>query len=72
MVGGGTVPLVFMPAFLRMASNASPFTWALLATEGATWRSWSVAEFAMPLTVLAVIGGACMSTGVLAIRRAAP
>jgi len=72
MVGGGTVPLVFMPSFLRLASNASPFTWALLATEGATWRGWTLVEFAVPLAVLAAIGAACMSAGVVAIRRAAP
>ena len=56
MVGGGTIPLAFMPEFLRMASKASPFSWSILAIEGAVWRGFGAAEMAVPLGVLTALG----------------
>ena len=69
MVGGGTVPLVFMPPFLRAASNISPFKWAVMAAEGATWRNWGPDEMWMPLAVLAAIGAVGLTAGTALVRR---
>lgn len=69
MVGGGTVPLVFMPPFLRAASNISPFKWAVMAAEGATWRNWGPDELWMPLVVLAAIGAIGLTAGTALVRR---
>lgn len=70
MVGGGTVPLVFMPPFLRLASNASPFKWAVLVAEGCTWRSWGMAELWLPLAALVAVGAAGLAIGAVMVRRA--
>ena len=69
MVGGGTVPLVFMPPFLRAASNISPFKWAVMAAEGATWRNWGPDEMWLPLAVLAAIGAIGLTAGTALVRR---
>lgn len=69
MVGGGTVPLVFMPPFLRAASNISPFKWAVMAAEGGTWRNWGPDELWMPLAVLAAIGAVGLTAGTALVRR---
>jgi ABC-2 type transport system permease protein len=69
MVGGGTVPLVFMPPFLQAASDASPFKWAVLAVEGATWRAWPASELWVPLAVLTGIGLAGLAAGSALLRR---
>jgi ABC-2 type transport system permease protein len=69
MIGGGTVPLVFMPPFLQAASDASPFKWAVLAVEGATWRAWPMAELWLPLAVLSGIGVGGFAVGAFLLRR---
>lgn len=69
MVGGGTVPLVFMPPFLRVASNASPFKWAVLAAEGCTWRAWGLGELWLPLVALAAVGAVGLALGAAMVRR---
>lgn len=70
MVGGGTVPLVFMPPFLRLASNASPFKWAVLVAEGCTWRGWGIDELWLPLVALVAVGAAGLAIGAAMVRRA--
>ncbi|MFM1821859.1 MAG: Inner rane transport permease YbhR [Planctomycetota bacterium] len=56
LVGGGTIPLFFMPPFLRTLSYGSPFRWAVAAIEGPFWRDTPVAEQLAPLAVLVAIG----------------
>ncbi len=56
MIGGGTIPLAFMPPFLRTASQGSPFSWAILAIEGAVWRGFTFTEMLAPLGILLFIG----------------
>lgn len=56
LVGGGTIPLFFMPPFLRTLSYGSPFRWAVAAIEGPFWRDTPVAEQVAPLVVLLGIG----------------
>jgi ABC-2 type transport system permease protein len=71
MVGGGTIPVAFMPPFLRTMSDISPFKWAVLAAEGATWRAWGAAEMWLPLVVLVAIGVAGLLTGAAVVHRTA-
>jgi ABC-2 type transport system permease protein len=71
MLGGGTVPLVFMPGFLRTLSDVSPFKWAVLVAEGCTWRAWGAAEMWMPLAALVAIGAVGLASGAALVRRTA-
>jgi ABC-2 type transport system permease protein len=56
LIGGGTIPLFFMPPFLRTLSYGSPFRWAVAAIEGPFWRDTPVSEQVVPLVVLIAIG----------------
>lgn len=70
MIGGGTVPLFFLPPWVQTVSNVSPFKWVTLAIEGSVWRGFSWGEFAFPALVLVgfalvgfVVGGAALAKG---------
>lgn len=56
LIGGGTIPLFFMPPILQTLSFASPFRWAVIAIEGPFWRDMPAAEQVLPLIVLAGLG----------------
>jgi ABC-2 type transport system permease protein len=71
MVGGGTVPVVFMPPLLRAASEVSPFKWAITVAEGVTWRGWGFDELWMPMALLLAVGASGMAVGAGLFRRAA-
>lgn len=71
LVGGGSVPVVFMPPFLRWASNASPFKWAVVAAEGATWRAWGAEELVLPVAALLAVGAAGLLAGARLVRHVA-
>jgi ABC-2 type transport system permease protein len=68
MIGGGTVPLFFLPQFMQTASKISPFTWATLAIEGAVWRGHTWGEMAVPLAVLGVFGVAGFAIGTMCLK----
>lgn len=68
MVGGGTVPLAFMPGFLRTLSGFSPFSWSILAVEGAVWRGMGLAEMLPSILVLVALGVAGMVLGLARLR----
>lgn len=69
LIGGGAVPLAFMPPAMLTASNVSPFKWAVLAFEGALWRGFTPSEMLLPLAVLLGIGVVGFVTGTLLLRR---
>ncbi len=69
LIGGGSMPIFFMPKFMRTVSGVSPFKWSTEALEGAMWRGFSLAELALPLGVLAGIGVLGFVVGSLAIAR---
>ena len=71
MIGGGTIPLAFMPPFLRAASQASPFSWAILAIEGAVWRGFAFTEMLAPLGILLFIGALGLVLGKTFIQKRA-
>ncbi len=56
MIGGGSMPLAFMPAWMEKASSISPFKWAIFAVEGAVWRGFTLQEMMMPCGILVGIG----------------
>lgn len=56
MIGGGTIPLFAMPAWLATASHLSPMKWTVLALEGALWRGFSPAEMLRPCAILIGVG----------------
>ncbi len=69
MIGGGTIPLFFMPSWMQTLSNVSPFKWGVLAFEGTIWRGMSMQELMLPFAVLigfAIVG---FAIGALGIRR---
>jgi len=72
MIGGGTIPLMFMPAFMETVSSFSPFKWAIMATEGALWRRYTLADMALPVGVLLGIGVLGFVVGTVALRRSQP
>ncbi len=64
MIGGGMVPLAFLPPFMQKASMISPIRWGIEALEGAIWRGYSPAEMALPCGVLLAVGAVCFAIGV--------
>jgi ABC-2 type transport system permease protein len=56
MIGGGTIPLFFMPKFLLTASVISPFRWAIFAVEGAIWRGLTVTQLLPSFGALILFG----------------
>lgn len=69
MIGGGAIPLAFMPAAMLTVSHFSPFKWALLAFEGALWRGFSWTEMLLPCAILVAIAVAGFVLGTLLLRR---
>jgi ABC-2 type transport system permease protein len=69
MLGGGMMPLAFMPSWLRPFSHVSPVKWSIFAIEGAIWRNFSLTEMISPCLVLLAIGAAAFLLGVFSLRR---
>ena len=69
MLGGGMVPLMFLPSFMRPLSNLSPVKWAVLSIEGAVWRGFSLTEMMFPLFVLIAVGSVCLAFGTYRLSR---
>ncbi len=56
MIGGGMLPLFFMPDWLKSLSSVSPIKWGILALEGAIWRVFTFRELLQPYLILATFG----------------
>ncbi|MEM8834852.1 MAG: ABC transporter permease [Planctomycetota bacterium] len=69
IIGGGTVPLFFMPDWLRSLASISPMKWAILALEGGIWRAFGPADFALPVTVLLGVGVLGFALAVMMLKR---
>jgi ABC-2 type transport system permease protein len=69
MVGGGMIPLVFMPSWLRPFSHISPVKWGILAIEGSIWRKFTPTEMITPCLILLAFGAAAFLLGVFSLRR---
>jgi len=70
MFGGGMVPLLFMPGFMKALSNFSPVKWSILALEGSIWRNFTLSEMIVPCAVLIGIGATCLVIGARVLSRA--
>ncbi|MBS0195677.1 MAG: ABC transporter permease [Planctomycetes bacterium] len=68
MIGGGTVPMFFMPPFMQTVSKVSPFSWATTAMEGAIWRGYTIEQMLLPVGVLLGFGAAGFVIGVVSLR----
>lgn len=68
MIGGGSVPTFFLPAIVQKFSLVSPFTWATRAMEGALWRQYTWAEFALPAGVLLAFAVVGYVVGVMGLK----
>jgi ABC-2 type transport system permease protein len=69
MFGGGMIPLVFMPGFMRSLSDFSPAKWSVLALEGAIWRGFAPNEMVLPCVVLVAVGTVCLAAGGMVLSR---
>lgn len=69
MIGGGMIPLAFMPGFLKPLSNFSPVSWAIFSLEGAIWRDLPFSDMLFPWLVLTLVGTVGFAIGVLIFRR---
>lgn len=69
LLGGGGVPLVFMPGWMQTLASVSPFKWSILAVEGAVWRDYSLMSMALPAGILTGIGLLGLLTAALVFAR---
>lgn len=69
LIGGGAVPLAYMPDGMVTASHISPFKWALLAFEGALWRGFGWREMMLPCGILLVVAVLGFLGGTALLRR---
>ena len=64
MLGGGMIPLAFMPKWLQTLSIISPVKWAILSIEGSLWRAFTWSQLAEPLAILLFFGLSSFLIGV--------
>ena len=69
MLGGGMVPLFFMPHWMQQVGVISPVRWAVLGIEGCLWRGFTLSELLLPIGVLVTIGLGCLGLGVTLLKR---
>ena len=68
MLGGGMIPLFFMPSWMQTIGIFSPVKWSILAMEGAIWRQFTLSEMLLPCGILLAVGVGCFAAGVRAFR----
>lgn len=68
MIGGGTIPLFFMPQWLQTISAVSPFSWATRLIDGYTWRAFTLTEMVPALGVLLAVGAIGLAVGTICMR----
>lgn len=59
MLGGGMIPLMFMPKWMAAFADVSPIKWAILSLEGSLWRGFGIIEVLPSITLLITLGAAC-------------
>lgn len=69
LIGGGSIPLMFLPPLVRTLSGVSPFKWVTEAWEGALWRGLGIGGMALPLGVLVGMGVAGYLAGAAVLKR---
>lgn len=56
MVGGGMIPLEFLPEWIMPVSNFSPIRWSIYAMQGGIWRPLEWHDMLLPLGILVGLG----------------
>lgn len=56
LIGGGSIPLFFMPKLMQQISSVSPFKWATISIENGLWRAGGWDSMLLPGGVLLGIG----------------
>ena len=69
MLGGGMVPLIFLPGWMLAVGHVSPVKWAILALEGAIWRGFTPVEMLGPCAALLGFGVVFLAAGWTLFRR---
>jgi len=69
MIGGGMIPLMFMPGWLQKIGHFSPVKWGVLAIEGGIWRGFTLTEVLFPTAILLFIGLVFFFLGVFLMAR---
>lgn len=69
MIGGGMIPLAFMPGWMQTVSDISPVKWCILGLEGAIWRDFTFTEMLLPCGILLGIGAVAFGVGVKLLSR---
>jgi ABC-2 type transport system permease protein len=68
MLGGGMVPLIMLPSWMKTVSHISFVKWTVLSIEGAVWRGFTLGEMLLPCSILLGIGAVCFALGVRLFR----
>ncbi len=72
LIGGGSIPLFFMPRLMQQISSVSPFKWATISIENGLWRADGWDAMLLPGGVLLGIGVIGFLVGWAAMRRWSP
>ncbi len=68
MLGGGMVPYMFLPDWIKTIASISPVKWTVVAMEGAIFRGFSLGDMMLPCGVLVGIGVVCFTLGARVFR----
>ncbi len=69
MLGGGMVPLMMMPSWMRSLGSISPVKWSIYAMEGAIWRGFTLGQMVVPCIILLAIGVGGFAFGTIVLGR---
>ncbi len=69
MAGGGMVPVMFLPAWMKTIGQLSPVRWAIYSLEGAIWREFSIPEMMVPVGILVGTGLVFFTIGTAVFSR---
>ena len=69
MLGGGMIPVMFMPDFMQTMSVISPIKWSILSIEGAVWRGFTLNEMLFPCGILVAVGAVGLVVGTILLSK---
>lgn len=69
MLGGGMIPVMFMPRMIQQFSFLSPIRWGIQAIEGAVWRDFTWFQLLTPCGILIGVGCVGLVVGTTILNR---
>ena len=69
MLGGGMMPLLFMPSWMQTVSSISIVKWSIVALEGGIWRHLTFLELLKPCGILIIVGALFFAMGFVLLER---